>query len=392
MCDQAGCAIGPSGQAGELDASARDDMATFLQAVSYPPPRSRPPSDQISASARDGFADFFLDQNGGGGALTQTCADTTGGCHALPLGTSTNSPAVGAFEAPTMRGMTDRFLQFSGGFTAPQELLDLVAGIAPAFGVIAWNPAAGLDERTVFSAAFPAFNPLYGVLPGDMFQMFEEASVGHSGALGRMVTVNQSTATGGSQAETYALLDVLEAADARGVVNVYGAGVHEGQRVSVSYRAELGVWQVGSEAIPRAALEQAAENGDLRFTVTAHLPRDHGAPDHPQPLLDVATVGSGPGGDPDVPLLTGGGGGNPIGLRGVSVRADARVLVDGAPDLAGSVTCTGGSFAPFCDSEQILVDLSSIPGAGLHLLQLQNGDGPLSDELPFCVGPLAGCL
>jgi hypothetical protein len=30
-------------------------------------------------------------------------------------------------------------------------------------------------------------------------------------------------------------------------------------------------------------------------------------------------------------------------------------------------------------------------GNGLHLLQLQNGDGPIGNELPVCVGNLNGC-
>jgi YVTN family beta-propeller protein len=387
MCDQDGCPTGPSGLAGGLTGEERDDLALYLQSVSYPPARMRALDDRVSTSARNGFADFFLDQGGNGGAQAQTCADTTGGCHALPLGVSTNSVAVGGFEAPTMRGMTDRFLQFSGGFTAPQEVLDIVAVVGAPNGVIPWIPAEGLDELTVFSAGFIAFQPAYNVFPGDLFQMFEEASTGHSGALGRMVTVGPATT-----AADWTLLTALEQADARGVVNVFGSGIHGATPVDVSYKADLARWQVGPQQLTRAQLQAEAAAGTLRVTLVARLPKHGGKSDFPMPLLAVDTVGAGPGGDPNVPIVGVGGAGNPFDLRGTTVRADARVLIDGQA-TGGTVACVGGSFAPFCSSEVVRVTLAAIPAAGLHLLQLQNGDGPISTEVPFCVGAsIAGCL
>jgi hypothetical protein len=364
-------------------------MATYLMSVAYPPARMRPLDDRVSTSARNGFADFFLDQGGSGGANARTCADTTGGCHALPLGVSTNSIAVGAFEAPTMRGMTDRFLHFSGGFTNAQEILDIVAVVGVPNGVIPWNPAVGLDERTVFSAGFVGFQPLYNVFPNDMFQMFEEAGTGTSGALGRMLTLSAQTS-----AAEWTLLTSLEQADLRGAVNLFGGGVHQGVPVDVSYKADLALWQVGPNQLTRAQLQADAGSGAFRGTLTANLPMDHGKSDHPQPLLNVATVGNGPGGDPNVPILTTAGAGNPIDLVGVDVRGDARILVDGQA-VGGSVGCNGGSFTPFCNTSSVRITLTAIPALGLHLLQLQNGAGPISPELPFCVGTTAvitGCL
>jgi hypothetical protein len=41
----------------------------------------------------------------------------------------------------------------------------------------------------------------------------------------------------------------------------------------------------------------------------------------------------------------------------------------------------------------VRVPLATIPPTGLHVLQVQNGDGPISPELPFCVGTgIAVCL
>ena len=46
------------------------------------------------------------------------------GCHALPLTADTNSTSLGGFDVPTMRGMTDRWLQFSIGITNAEEALE----------------------------------------------------------------------------------------------------------------------------------------------------------------------------------------------------------------------------------------------------------------------------
>ena len=392
MCRQPDCPVGPSGLPGAFTAQEREDLALYLQSVSYPPARSRRPNDQLTTSARNGFADFFVDQGGITNPSFDTCADTTGGCHALPLGTSTNSIAVGGFEAPTMRGMTDRFLQFSGGFTAAQEVLDAVAGLTQ-FGVIPWNPAQGLDELVVFSAGFTAFNPAYNVRPNDLWQMFEEASTGHSGAVGRQVTLNARTTSGTLAAVTAARMAELEAADERGVVNLRGSGRRDTGAgfapLSISYKPELGGYDAGNGLVLTSAqLRAEAQAGTTIVQLTAHLREGHGSPSSPQPLLSTVGTGNGPTGDPPLPVLSGN---PPIPLRAVTVRADARIFIDGQP-VDGTLTCVGGSFAPvFCSSNEVSVQLAAAPPNGLRMLQLQNPAGPLSNEMPICVGPVSGC-
>jgi hypothetical protein len=393
MCDQASCVAGPSGLPGSLGVTQRENMASYLQSVSYPPARSRPESDLLSTNARNGFADFFLNQGGNGGTTANTCADTTGGCHSLPLGVSTNSIAVGGFEAPTMRGMTDRFLHFSGGFTNVQEVLDTVAPFTN-FGVIPWNPAVGLDELVVFSAPFVAFEPTYDVFPGGLFQMFEEASTGHAGAVGRQVSLNARTAAPARIAATTARLARLEGAATRGVVNLRGDGVRDAGSgsapVQLSYRADSGLYRGdGGLELTRAEVLAEAAAGAAVVTFTAHLREKVGDPVFAQPLLATATTGNGPTGDPPLPVLPGG---NPMTLSGVSVRSDAVVLVDGQP-VAATLVCVNGSFAPdYCSSNTVRIALAATPPNGLRLLQLQNPKGPLSNELPVCVGTVAGCL
>lgn len=79
-------------------------------------------------------------------------------------------------------------------------------------------------------------------------------------------------------------------------------------------------------------------------------------------------------------------------LVGIDVHQDAQILVDGDV-VGGSIACVaGGSFTPFCDSDTVEITLSAIPTPdALHLLQVQNPQGPLSPELPICVGSVRGC-
>ncbi|MCI0634596.1 MAG: hypothetical protein L0206_11870, partial [Actinobacteria bacterium] len=168
MCNQTpSCANGPTGLPGLLTNQEREDMASFLARVSYPPARFRTLDDAVSATGLNGFEQFFMDQ-GGIAANPDTCADSNAGCHEFPLGMGTNSETLQAFEVPTMRGLNDRFLQFSLGVTAPEELLNLNNGTG-------WK-TQGLDEFLVFSNAFPQiFTPVYNAFPGPIFQMVDEA-------------------------------------------------------------------------------------------------------------------------------------------------------------------------------------------------------------------------
>jgi hypothetical protein len=85
-------------------------------------------------------------------------------------------------------------------------------------------------------------------------------------------------------------------------------------------------------------------------------------------------------------------GDDPMTLAGSDVFSGAVVLVDGAP-VEATLTCVGGSFTTFCSSGVIRIDLAAIPSPnGTHLLQVQNPSGLQSNELPVCVGPVAGCL
>ncbi len=395
MCDQNTCTTSANelGLPGELAEAQRDDMAEFLKSVSYPPPRSRRPDDVLSQSAVDGFEQFFTDV---GGSLTlgpETCADAPGGCHALPFGAGTNSPFVGGMDAPTMRGITDRFLLFSAGVTQVEEQLTFSDPANPLYNPnlsdVDWLPeTVGYDELTSWAQAFGtvqspgAFRGFYNADTFDVFQMTEEASNGHSGALGRQVTLNSRTVTDpGTLAEINALLDVLEAADLDGTVVLEGTGLRNGAVLRTTFD-DTG-YKVGGPPLSRAALIAEAAAGTTLVTLTAELPPKVSS-STPQPALSVPPVANNPlvGGRPDLPTLPGD---NPMDVDGLHIESGAAIFVDGRK-VAGSVACIGGSFSPTCDTDRVRITLSSPPtSAGVHLLQLQNPQGLLSNELPIIV-------
>jgi hypothetical protein len=225
--------------------------------------------------------------------------------------------------------------------------------------------------------------------------MLEEASTGTSGATGRQITLDARSLAEDAQAATLALLTELEAADRRGVVQLAGEAIrlHPARRLgpsAVTYLAERDVYLVGVDELPRQALLEAASTGAQSLTLTGRLPRHFGEGVHRQPLLAVATQGPGPTGDPALPLLPDA---NPMLLRGIDIAAGATLLVDGTL-AAGEIRCLDADFAPkFCASQYVEVRLDAPPtDPGLHLLQVQNPDGPLSNELPICVGPAPYCL
>ncbi len=414
------CVNGPSGLPGLLSVAERDDMATFLERVSYPPARSRSTTDLVSApgpsevcdrpdpdtgtpaapNALCGFEDFFLDQ-GGVANDPQTCADSNAGCHELPLGTATNSEVLQAFDAPTMRGMTDRFVQFSLAPTGSVEFLFLAnIGVGPPLlfppndipplePSIQWDPDVGMREITTFGAAFAVFDPTYNVRPLNIFEMFEEASTGHSGALGRQVSLNTTTTASCTPlpCDVDDLLADLELADERGLVNLGGVGMRFGGGRQISYLQATSQYQVGEAKLSRAQMIAEAQTGTLIATLTANL-RSGVSEDTPQPL--IAPTGAQcdtPGGpnDPNLPS------GSSFSFEGAHVVTGDAVFLNGQ-DTGLTVTVTGTSTACGSTDGHITtqaLSVSGLPGTatqtalGTDLLQIRSANGLLSNEMPL---------
>src|SRR5262245_27256492 len=394
MCNQAGCPANDVGQPGGLSNVERDNMATYLQGIQYPTAPSRRFDDHLTAQAVDGFSDFFENHGGinppvpsGGGP--QTCGDAApgSGCHALPFGTGSASRFVGGFEAPTMRGITDRFVQFSAGVTAVRDVLQAVTAISGT--EVPWNPANGFDELTTWAVPFGsptnviAFRQVYNVRAFNVFQMIEEMSNGQSGALGRQVTLNLRSTTGSAATATGAVLSALETADLDGLVNLAGSGTRNGASVRLSFRSD-GTYQGGGLVLTHAQLMAEAAQGKTVVTLTASQRAGVNAATV-QPTIWVDAVGDFfLDGRPNLPIVASGNPA-PFTLNAGNIQANAKVYVDGNPvALDQPITCMSGTFNPTCTGPQIQINIATpIDPPGLHLLQVQNPDGLLTNELPL---------
>ena len=385
MCNTVGCTTNEAGRAGRLTEAERDAMAEFLRNVPYPPARKRRPDDTLTTAALGGFEDFFLNKGGvngpgPGGAGPETCADAAGGCHALPFGAGTNSLFVGGFDAPTMRGINDRFLLFSAGVTNIFENLILSSFISDA----PWTPADGPDEFANWALAFGsanapgAFRDVYNTGPFDIFEMVEEGSTGYSGALGRQVTLNART-TASELPAANATLDILERAADDGIIALQAVSAGPGA-ARAEYVFDAGKYR-GTRDQTRSELIALAQGGGTAVTVTARLPRN-ATPEHPQPAIWVDSVGAFLfDGRLDLPQLPAA---NPMLVSGRHIVSGAQLFIDGQR-VDGSIRCVGGRFSPTCDSEQIEITLDAIPASGTRLLQVATPHGLLSNEMPILV-------
>nr|MDJ0869429.1 hypothetical protein [Myxococcota bacterium] len=123
--------------------------------------------------------------------------------------------------------------------------------------------------------------------------------------------------------------------------------------------------------------------------LTGALRQRHGTEDAPQPLLATTSTGTGPTGNPALPIVSGANP-PPFDVLGTAVRVDAVLFLDGLP-AAGSLSCTVSSDPDFCVDGTVTIDLDANPGNGLHLLQVLNPSGPLSNEMPICFGNAGSC-
>ena len=399
MCDQNDCPTdeNDNGLAGALDEEDRDAMADFLKSVPYPPARSRRLDDQMSDLAFDGFHVFLV-----GDDVQHPGCSRAGGCHAAPRWAGF-APGTG-MQAPTFRGLSDRHLLLPNGRAG---MWDLLNGVALGFAVneVDWDPNNGPDELFSWGLTFgteelPISNRVSSNRgPFEIFQLFEETSTGFSGAFARQVTVDANSASDDAAAATNALLDLLEAADSDGQVDLRGNGASLSDGVQLVFVHDDGVYYrvnrdgVTSEGLTRAELLEQARSGAITVTMTARLGVNSDV-EHPQPgiFLDQSTqgeeLGCGQGQrsqfcnvTPGIPQLTD----EPtMTLRGGYIVDGAVVLIDGSA-VEGSVNCATGGALPDCDDLAIRIDLAQMPSSGDHTFQVVTPDGMTSNELLMTV-------
>ncbi len=390
MCLQGSCPSDENelGLAGAFDESQRDAMAVFLRSVPYPTGKSRPVDDRLSPLAAEGLRNFVI-----GIDPSRPGCSRAGACHAMPFWAGTNTPGTG-FDAPTFRGIPDRHLLLPNGRAGMWDLIRVVL-----FNEVPWDPTDGPDElyswgMTFGTDQFPFTNRnSSGTGPFQLFQWFDEASMGFSSSFGRQVTLDAATTAPGALAATLALLERLEQADAQGVVDLRAHGLWqpdaavEGESVRLVF--ESGQYlsaDSGSDFGSRgtSTLIEDAQAGALVLTVTARLGIRSDV-DHPQPELSLPSSNpTHPAADflvAATPVLDAG---PTLTVFGKFVDPDPIVLVDGqAVDAA--VGCElGGSF-PACTDDFLRVDLAVLPAPGDHTFQLANREGLQSNEILIVV-------
>ncbi|MSU84017.1 MAG: hypothetical protein EXS21_02725 [Pedosphaera sp.] len=344
---------------GRLSAADRDAMALFLLAVPYPPAQRRSYDDALSTEARNGFKLFHID---GDNDPAKSKPNVCGDCHRMPFWTSTKTPGTG-MDAPTWRGAYDRW------FTLPQGRLNIID-----FDFYRSVAERGAPERTIWQFAWGArkrFDPVWN--------MVLEGSTGFSGAFARQVTLDQRTA---SAAFTASLLDSLEKAAAEGGIVLQGEGVWmtEGKATPMALEFQ-GNAKTGSyldrnrtdKTFSRSDLIAMAAQGHFVGTFTARLGTQVDV-DHPQPALWTLGPIQKQSGRQEFPILHPGHA--RMKLSGRHFREDAHVFVDGRR-VTGSVALEL--------KETVVIQLTTLPGPGLHLLQVQNPDGLFSNEFIFHV-------
>ncbi len=360
--------VNDEGKAGELSAAERDDMATFLLSVPYPPAQKRSYDNVVSDRAAAGFKLFHVD---GDLDPSKTAPNVCGDCHRMPFWVSTNTPGTG-MDAPTWRGAYDRFL------ILPQGRLNIID-----FDFYARVAERGQAEREIWRFSWGGRGRFDAV-----WDMVLEGSTGYSGSFARQVTLSEATA--GARL-TVDLLDALEASARDGGVVLEGEGVliEDGSAEFVAlqfdgkydsplagHSVEEGRYVSKAEdgkAYAREELLDLAAGGKFVGTLTGRAGAKASV-DDPQPALWTAGPIERQRGRQEFPILYAGNGSMTLGGRHIDDGASA--IVDGRRVAA---TVSRG------DGDTVTVALATLPPVGMHLLQVQNPGGLLSNDFIFHV-------
>ena len=367
-------AVNDEGKAGLLTAAQRDDMATFLLSVPYPPAQRRAYTNVVSSEAQRGFKLFHID---GDLDPSKPRPNVCGNCHRMPFLVSTNTPGTG-MDAPTWRGAYDRFL------ILPQGRLNIID-----FDFYARVAERGIPERNVWQFSWAGrrrFDPVW--------DMVLEGSTGFSGSFGRQITLNKASARDDL---TDDLLSALELSASEGAIVLEADGVliddSSVTPVALQFDAQFnGGSYVEKTAgrfdgaatkdvgVPtqrahyrRGDLISRAAKGEFVGTLTGR----HGSKadvDHPQPAIWTLGPIERQRGRQQFPIVHAGN--SSMTISGRHIREDAHVIVDGRR-VSGSVQRD--------EDEKVVVQLSMLPSVGMHLLQLQNSDGLFSNDFIFHV-------
>lgn len=339
------------GKSGRLSAQQRDDMATFLLSVPYPPAQRRAYTNTVSDRALDGFKLFHIDGDHQGGPTPNVCGD----CHRMPYWVSTNTPGSG-MDAPTWRGAYDRWL------ILPQGRLNIIS-----FDFFRNITEIGIPERRLWQFSWAGrrrFDPVW--------DMVLEGSTGYSGAFARQFTLDPATA---DDTATVELLHDLEQAAEEGavVLEVDGVLLGDNDSTSVSLKYDGSGSYVCNETRTAYPTERLIALASTKAFVGTFSARHGNAADvdHPQPAIWTLGPIEQQRGHQDFPVLHPGR--RQMTISGRHVSEDANIVVNGRR--------TDGSVS--IDGETLTITLETLPEKGMHLIQLQNPGGQFSNDFIF---------
>ncbi len=350
--------VNDEGKSGALSAAERDDMATFLLSVPYPPAQRRAYTNVLSSEAEQGFRLFHID----GDLQSKPTPNVCGNCHRMPFQVSTNTPGTG-MDAPTWRGAYDRFL------ILPQGRLNIID-----FDFYRRVAERGQPERSIWQFSWSGrrrFDPVWN--------MVLEGSTGYSGSFARQVTLNKASAIDDLTGD---LLGALELSAGEGGVVLEVDGVFIGgskpQPVALQFDAQhKGGRYVKKDgdrrAFTREELVSLAVGGRFVGTFTGR----HGLKsdvEHPQPAIWTLGPIERQRGRQKFPILYDVK--HSMTISGRHFGDDANVIVDGRR-VPASVSVG--------DGEKVMVNLPTLPSVGMHLLQVQDPDGLFSNDFIFHV-------
>ncbi len=350
--------VNDEGKSGVLSAAERDDMATFLLSVPYPPAQRRAYTNVVSSEAKEGFKLFHID---GDLDPSKPRPNVCGDCHRMPFLVSTNTPGTG-MDAPTWRGAYDRFL------ILPQGRLNIID-----FDFYRRVAERGQPERSIWQFSWAGrrrFDPVW--------EMVLEGSTGVSGSFARQVTLNAASA---EDEVTTNLLNALELSASEGAIVLEGEGVFLGDspnsmalQFDPKFQGGRYVNKFGDrKAFTREELVSLAAKGEFVGTFSGR----HGTKadvDNPQPAIWTLGPIEQQRGHQEFPILHEGN--DSMVISGRHIDESANVIVDGRR-VSGTVSVE--------DGEKVAVKLSESPSIGMHLLQIQNPDGLFSNDFIFHV-------
>ena len=337
------------GMAGYLSKEERDDLASFILSVAYPPAPKRAYNNELSERAVQGFELFHLKGNLEGKPKPNVCGD----CHRMPFLVSTNTPGSG-MDAPTWRGAYDRFL------ILPQGRLNIIE-----FDFYKRIADKGIPERDMWRLTWKGkqrFDPVW--------EMVLEGSTGFSGSFARQVTLNKHSIR---QNITKDLILALEKSAKEKAVVLEVDAIFTGTATKKVLQFRAGKYESSDTSLSREQIFSLAESGKLIGTFTGRHGNNVGIDDIQPALWTLGPIHA-QRGKQKFPVINNKN--RMMVLSGRHIQEGARIIVNGRR--------TEGKIA-LKEKERVEIYLAQTPKEGIHFLQIQNPNGLFSNDFIFHV-------